>query len=377
MSTTYPPIEIASPGKRRALNGAEFEFTPAILAELAEYDPAVFEAPIVLGHPKLDDPAFGWLGSASIDPASGKLTGVPSTLAPEFAEAVQARRYSKISPAIYLPDSPNNPRPGKHTLKHIGFFGAHAVADKGLRPYQFAADEAGVLAFGDWEDGMVATLFRNVREWLLTQFGPDTADKVVPGHAVDFLQQSAAQEQCCDDQPPSDGLQAFAQTQARPRAKATMSAATQPANFAEREAAIARREAELNAKEHAAEQRRCLDFAEKLSEEGRLLPRDKAGFAAFMASIPSAGAAPLEFGEGDAAQSIAPSAWFEAFAKALPKRVDFGEFDPVADGEAAPPSDQEIARRARAYKADQEGKGIYLSFAEAVDGVAKNLDLKQ
>lgn len=378
MSTTYPPIEIASPGKRRALSGAEFEFTPAILAELAEYDPAIHEAPIVLGHPKLDDPAYGWLGSATVDPASGKLVGAPSTLAPEFAEAVREKRYQKVSVAIYLPDSPGNPRPGKHTIKHIGFFGAHAVADKGLRPYQFAADESGVLVFGGWETRTavraVLGVLGNFRDWLIGREGIEAADKIIPRDELDWaarsLADAEAREAAEDQQPAAQPAMNYAEQ------PPVTTATEKTANFAEREAEITRREAELKAKEQAAEQRRCLDFAEQLSKEGRILPRDKAGFAAFMASIPGETAA-LEFGEGADAQQVAPRDWFETWAKGLPQQVDFGEFDKGADGQAAPPNDQEIARRARAYKADQEGKGVYLSFAESVDAVAKNLDLKQ
>ncbi|BBL73667.1 hypothetical protein [Methylomagnum ishizawai] len=384
MNANYPPIEIASPGKRRALNGAEFEFTPAILAELAEYDPKVHEAPIVLGHPQLDDPAYGWLGTAAVDAATGKLVGTPSTLTPEFAEAVREKRYRKVSVSIYLPDSPGNPRPGKHTIKHVGFFGAHAVADKGLRPYQFAADEPGTLEFSDWQTfgvlrGVLGVLGR-VRDWVLDERGQETADKLVSRDDLDYLNRSVAEAEMREQMEDMADNPRPPMNYADPEDSTVTGTTSKPAEFAEREQnlkqkedALKAREAALKAQEQAAEQRRCADFAEQLVQEGKLLPRDQAGFAGFLASLPAD--APLEFGEGEDATKTTGRAWFESWSKGLPKRVDFGEWDKGGgDGGGAAPSDQEVARRARAYKADQEAKGNYPSFAEAVDAVHNNLD---
>ena len=62
----HKPINILKPGQFTAMNGKTVKFTEADLrATAAAYDPAVFAAPFVLGHPKHDAPAFGKMGGVS------------------------------------------------------------------------------------------------------------------------------------------------------------------------------------------------------------------------------------------------------------------------------------------------------------------------
>ena len=49
-------------GRHRTIGGQTVEFSEADLAAVAAaYDAAVHEAPLVIGHPKTDDPAMGWV----------------------------------------------------------------------------------------------------------------------------------------------------------------------------------------------------------------------------------------------------------------------------------------------------------------------------
>ncbi|HSV29511.1 MAG TPA: hypothetical protein VLL76_08125, partial [Candidatus Omnitrophota bacterium] len=55
-------VEILKPGTYWDANGNEVPVTLADLRELAaEYDPALLASPVVVGHPKMDDPAYGWM----------------------------------------------------------------------------------------------------------------------------------------------------------------------------------------------------------------------------------------------------------------------------------------------------------------------------
>ena len=57
-------IEIFKPGKHTATSGAVIEFTESQMqAAAAAYSPAVHEAPLVVGHPKDNLPAYGWVKS--------------------------------------------------------------------------------------------------------------------------------------------------------------------------------------------------------------------------------------------------------------------------------------------------------------------------
>jgi hypothetical protein len=325
----YPPIEIAKPGRVTALGGQPFEFTESVLADLAaSYDPTVFEAPLVVGHPQTNSPAYGSVGLVEHDPATHRVRAIPSDVHPSFAQAVQERLYRAVSLSMYLPDSPSNPKPGHHYLRHVGFLGAHPPAIQGLKPPAFGAEEAGVVSFGEWEDRAVAGLFRRLRDWLIGSAGQETADRVLPDYEIQSLADAAVAEMARESDPSPAGFAAPATEDSTVTQTATPSA-----DFAEREAALAAREhnlaarvAALEAEEQRQDAARCADFAERLVTEGKLLPREKDGFAAFLAAVPAE--TTLSFGEGDGKTETTGRAWLEAFAAALPQRVDFGEFDP-------------------------------------------------
>ena len=137
---TAKPIQIFKPGRHTALSGQALEFSAADLsASAAAYDPTKSEAPIVVGHPALDAPAYGWVKSLAF--ADGALDAEPDQVDAAFAEMVAAGRFKKISASFFMPDAANNPVPGVYYLRHVGFLGAAAPAVKGLRNPSFAADE--------------------------------------------------------------------------------------------------------------------------------------------------------------------------------------------------------------------------------------------
>lgn len=122
------------------MEGVEVSFTEADLRAIAAaYDPESDPAPLVIGHPKVDDPAWGWIERLAVDEA-GELVGTPRQVEPSFAETIRAGRYRRISARFYPPDAPSNPKPGNYYLKHVGFLGAQAPAVSGLGTVQFADD---------------------------------------------------------------------------------------------------------------------------------------------------------------------------------------------------------------------------------------------
>jgi len=141
------PLQIFKPGRHTAMSGAELAFSESDLAATAAaYDPALAEAPIVVGHPAADAPAYGWVKALAF--AEGGLEAEPDQVDPAFAEMVAAGRFKKISASFYPPESPKNPVPGVYYLRHVGFLGAQPPAVKGLRAPSFAdGDEAITLEF--------------------------------------------------------------------------------------------------------------------------------------------------------------------------------------------------------------------------------------
>jgi hypothetical protein len=101
------------------------------------YDPAHHEAPIVIGHPEHDSPAYGWIEALKRE--GDRLLAKPKQLVEDFKDWVRKGLYKKISIALY-PDL---------ALRHVGFLGAVPPAVKGLATAQFV--ERGKLQFYDSE----------------------------------------------------------------------------------------------------------------------------------------------------------------------------------------------------------------------------------
>lgn len=141
---------IFKPGKHTAMSGTTLDFNEAMLkAAVAAYDPSLHEAPIVVGHPKDNGPAYGWVQALSYNEATGEIEVDPAQVDEAFAEMVQAGRFKKRSASWYLPDSPANPKPGTLYLRHVAFLGAQPPALKGLRDVSFNEGEEGVVEFAE------------------------------------------------------------------------------------------------------------------------------------------------------------------------------------------------------------------------------------
>lgn len=139
-------IEIFRPGKFKAMNGKEIEFSAAMLQDIAaSYNTSVYQAPLVIGHPKVEDPAYGWVKNLSF--ADGKLKAEPESVVEEFAGIVSAGLYKNVSASFFAPDHPANPAPGKYYLKHVGFLGATPPAVSGLKAVSFASGDEQEICF--------------------------------------------------------------------------------------------------------------------------------------------------------------------------------------------------------------------------------------
>ncbi|MFA5598912.1 MAG: hypothetical protein WDA26_15220 [Pusillimonas sp.] len=139
-------IEIFRPGKFKAMNGKEIEFSASMLQDIAaNYNTSVYQAPLVIGHPKVEDPAYGWVKNLSF--ADGKLKAEPESVVEEFAGIVSAGLYKNVSASFFAPDHPANPAPGKYYLKHVGFLGATPPAVSGLKAVSFASGDEQEICF--------------------------------------------------------------------------------------------------------------------------------------------------------------------------------------------------------------------------------------
>lgn len=338
-------IHIFKPGRHTTMAGEAIEFSQAdIEATARAYDPKASRAPLVIGHPKTDDPAQGWVTGLQADETG--LYALADQVDPAFAEAVRAGRYGAVSARFYRPTDPNNPKPGVWYPRHVGFLGAMPPAVKGLTAPEFAEGdgvcfEEGV-AFTGWEAAQSASLWRSLRDWLIGQFGQDTADRVVPSYKVSDLESEAQRRMATASAP----MPAFSEAAAEPAPAAAPAEppAAAPAaapNVTPQETTVTPEEAQelrdkLQAREdelaalRAADAKRATDavraehvaFAEQLATDARI-PAAQVPLVAWVGAELQLRAADVEFGEGAEQKPLHQA--FRDFLATLPKLTGTGE----------------------------------------------------
>lgn len=378
---TKTTIEIFRAGTHTAMDGKTYTFTKADLeATAAAYDPAVFSAPCVVGHPKTDDPAYGWAQSMRVE--GEVLVADVDQVDPAFAEMVNAGRYKKVSPWFYGPAAQANPVPGVYYPRHIGFLGAAAPGCQGLAPVAFAAgDDAELIAFATddelrplvWLARNVGRMFRRMRDQLIEDKGLEEANKLLPEWEVDAPVEIAAQ---LDVALSADPRPAFAAPEAPALAApaADLADADRLAALAAREAALAEREAGVTAREAAFAETARADriqedavFLDGLIAAGRLAPGCRAEVAVFCAALGDGET--IAFSEGGEAED--PRARFKAFLdKHLGVSIHLGE---IAGGEGLPfaegQSADALAQSARDRVAEAAARGESLSVSAAMAAI--------
>ena len=310
-------LHIFKPGTQTDMRGQVIEFSESDLAaSAAAYDPALHEAPLVVGHPAANLPAYGWV--KSLQASAEGLQAEPQQVDSAFAELVEAGRFKKISASFYQPDSPNNPVPGVYYLRHVGFLGAQPPAVKGLKAIEFSASDEGIVEFSDWADRTNAGMWRRMRDWLIGKFGLEEADQIIPDYAIGILEDEARSE---PDTSPSfeEPSRSHKENAVTPEEKARLEA--ENAQLKHQLTIATEREQERHATlchdQHVA-------FAEQQITAGRLMPKHKDAVVAFMDHLVGSAENPIEFGEGENKQPL--TTVFQSFLKELPPVVAFGEY---------------------------------------------------
>lgn len=367
-------IEIFKPFTGKDANGNDVSFAASDVAGMATiYDPALHAAPLVVGHPKMDDPAYGWVNSLSIGPGD-VLLAEPDQVEPAFAEMVKAGRFKRVSASFYSPASPTNPKPGHWYLKHVGFLGAVAPAVKGLKSVQFAAgDEDGIVAVEfaapadqsslAWAMRALGGIMGRLRDHFITEKGIEAANEIVPPWRLEDIQKAAG------DLEGKASTSVFSETtppQTTPPQNGDASVsekdlAAREAELQKREADLAGREAGVKAKEvqfaEAAKVARRRDnetLLDGLIAEGKMRPTDKAAELAFMEALDGQ-AQTVEFADGDGVIKLTPLAAYHKRLKLAPKLVEFGE---VAPGSGTPIDSVEFAA-AGGFDVDRERAALH------------------
>lgn len=392
-------IDLFRAGSHTAMGGQKIDFTEADLAaSAAAYDPALHEAPVVVGHPTHDAPAYGWVESLAA--SGGAMAATAGQVDPAFAELMDAGRYKKVSASFYPPGSDLNPVPGVYYLRHVGVLGAQPPAVKGLKPVEFADDgpDCVTIEFGEQRAGTVARLFADawgqLRDWMIGKHGLEEANKAMPSWNEDWARDIAAEARAEDHaaQPMfADAAAGFASlveaivaapAESAPSAAFAEEAAATfmklvakvtpsttdpivalPADFAERETNLVARETAFA--EGQAKVRRTADATalDGLVAAGKLAPGWRPQLLAFMERLDAT--AEVSFSEGAAAET--PHAFMHRLLAGGGVVVDFSE---RAHRDLRQPTGGDktgrLAVRARELVDAATAAGKSLSYAEAV-----------
>ncbi|MBF0481276.1 MAG: hypothetical protein HQK81_06170 [Desulfovibrionaceae bacterium] len=350
--------------------GVTHHFDEARLDKIAaSYDPAKHEAPMVIGHPETNAPAFGWIKGLRRDGL--RFLATPTQVQPEFEEMVKSGKFKKRSISLYPDD----------TVRHVGFLGAKPPAVKGLRDIAFSEDEAVTVEFGE-DDFRINTLARiavRLRDFILQKFGADTANNIMNQYDVEAVLQEPEDEDENNEQTlfkendmagEPDVSAKFAELEKK-QAEFAEALASKDETIKEQAKTIEALSARVDGQASESKRVQIAAFCERLGAQGKLTPAQIPGIAAVMGKLGQAGTA--EFGEGDAKVSKTVEALLREFLDGLPAQVEFGEFATKdRAGEKPGAMDAQALAKKITEKVDSAARsGRVIGFAEAQSEVLR------
>lgn len=312
MQTIQHEIFIA--GTRADNSGKEVTITPDDLNAIANsYNPSFHEAPIVIGHPDDNAPAYGWVKSLS---AKGdKLYAEFGEMDAGFVGLVKSGRYKKLSASFYPPKHPSNPKPESWYLRHIGFLGALPPAVKGLSPVSFNDNSDGVVSFGELSESEklvfdIKSIF--AKFFNFSEVSTNQADTVTPSVDTNLPPKTDT-----DGEGKSNDLNSTPNP--NNQSETAMNELNDAVARAEKaEAELAKFKAEQAKKERDVANIVNANFAESLVKDGKIKPCDKELLTQVLNFAEFPNDTTADFGEGDDKKPLAVA--LKEFLGNLPKQ---------------------------------------------------------
>lgn len=332
-------------GEQTDSKGRKRTFTEADLDSIVANHNDTNAAPFVFGHPKHNDPAYGWTDGLKRE--GDTLFAKGKDVVSEFETAVKKKMFPKRSVSI-------EPVGDGWALRHIGFLGAKRPAVEGLGEIQFSADddifefaidETRLARRTGWGLESIARVMRGIREFLIDKHDLETADRVIPSYQIDSIaeagnslgsmadnQQSLYSQTDPDDDTtpggdPVPGDKQFTQADIDAAVNAALAVEQTKAQQREQELRFAQRKTEAET------------LVIGLVGEGRLLPAQTPGLAEFLASLPEEDTAAFEFSVSDGrTEKKSPAAFMANFLAATGKQIELGETNSQPPGNPGQPA---------------------------------------
>ncbi len=383
--TMHKRIKIARTGRFTDMRGQTVTFDRDFLKSLAaSYDPKTRHCPLVKGHPRVEDPAYGWVERLECD--DDGLYAFVSQVDPAFAQEVRDGRYKYLSPEIYTAAAPGNPDEQKRPyLKHIGFLGAVQPAIDGLGAVSLAdrasegmlVGELVSLADAGALDGWmisglgralvrVAGLMRSVvptdRDTAplteLEQIGLGLVEDGAAQGERDWQESRAAQE--------SEALSLAGESTRNHTPTEKETGTMEKDDIQEARAALEAERASFAQEQATFRKARQAVRIEALERAGKIVPGQRDLVVSLAAALP-AGEEVVSLAEGGVTRSQSAEDAFFALLESLPAQVSFAEAAPAGPGSSLDlDSPEGVVSAAQARVKAAADQGQTLSYEQAV-----------
>lgn len=417
-------FQIFRKGTHIASDGTSRTYSDADMKKLvAAYDPTKMKSPLVFGHPKTDEPAFGAMVGMEYDEATGKLFGDFDHIPEPVSKQIDEHRWLAGSLSLYTEDSPTNPVKGSLYPKHFGLLGAVPPAVKGMDDLRAHADGDDVITIEFQEDEDQKKGVQSFVEAFFAFLTKNHADPSKPYGDVPYAdpehgkypidtKEHVRAAWSYINMPKNEkeySSEDLAKVKARIEAAAKkfditinhqeteMDPNKKPdpkskkdengddndeddkKKYAELQAKLDTANAELarlSTVQANSEKKAILDHVEGLSKSGQLLPVFKAPMADLLLSLPNA-AATVEFGEGDEKQTVSPRQFLLSYLDAQGKVFQTGmaklnAIKPTAirgvnlpAGMTVDPAGLEFHESVITYMEEQEKAGKAVTYSDA------------
>jgi cation transport regulator ChaB len=308
-------IEIFKNGKQIDSDGVEHNGDELIDKALKNFNLSQHQPPVVIGHPKNDDPAYAWvseLKDSIIDDGTRVLLAKFKDVVPEFEDVIKKGLYKTRSASFY-PDG---------TLRHVGFLGGMPPAVKGLQNLKFE-DVDNYISFEEMENIME----NEIKDEVKTQ-------EVIP--EIKFSEDELNSK--------LDEQKIKLETEFDKKLNDT----------------IKKFEEDIKNIKFEQDKKEIKSFLDELSQNGKILPKDVNGLQNFCESLLDSGS--FNFEE----KSISKLDYFKSFLNGKePNTTLFKEFD---NSNVQLPSNKDDLINQLIKKEQESG----LSFSESLKRVNKN-----
>lgn len=317
-------VEIGRVGTFADSTGVERSLDREFLsAVVANYQSAAHEAPLVVGHPKDNVPAFGWTSDVRLngDSLEARFTDTDE----DFENLVQAGRYKKRSASFYT-NPPN--------LRHVGFLGAQPPAVKGLRDISFSDGDAVTISVEFTEETIMPNKNEAGEQAALSDGDVEKVSNTIFDKIKNLLGVGEPAQAAKLSAPAASATANFSEAQVREIANASAQAATQEilTKLQTVETENTRLRDSVGVIGAQNQRSEIVAFCESLGAEKITPALKNAGIVDFMAQLAADDTAAktelvISFGEGDqkTEQKFSRLEWFKSMLAAMPKQIEFGE----------------------------------------------------